>query len=93
VIPPSWTGKGNGSPKEMQGENDGADELRGESNTISAIDSLAENYADPTRILSISFLRLANLDNGAFKRLNRYETALWRQAVQAMFVLRTIQHK
>ena len=44
-------------------------------------------------MLSICFLRLANLDNGAFKRLNRYEAALWRQAVQTMFVLRTIRHK
>jgi hypothetical protein len=33
------------------------------------------------------FLRLANLDNGAFDRLSRYETALWRQVGQILFAL------
>jgi hypothetical protein len=33
------------------------------------------------------FLRLANLDNGAFDRLARYETALWRQVSQVLFTL------
>jgi hypothetical protein len=33
------------------------------------------------------FLRLANLDNGAFDRLSRYETALWRQVGQLLFTL------
>ena len=33
------------------------------------------------------FLRLANLDNGAFDRLSRYETALWRQLAQLLFTL------
>jgi len=67
--------------------------MRDETNAASVIDSLADNTVEPTRILTYCFLRLANLDNGAFKRLNRYETALWRQAVQTMFVLRTIRHK
>jgi hypothetical protein len=34
------------------------------------------------------FLRLANLDNGAFERLSRYEAALWRQSCQITFALR-----
>jgi len=33
------------------------------------------------------FLRLANLDNGAFDRLSRYETALWRQVGQVLCTL------
>ena len=33
------------------------------------------------------FLRLANLDSGAFDRLSRYETALWRQVGQILFTL------
>ena len=33
------------------------------------------------------FLRLANLDNGAFDRANRYETALWRQIGQILLTL------
>jgi hypothetical protein len=93
VIPPRWTRKGNGSGDEMEAGNDGSDETEDETSTTSAIDYLADNTADPTRMLSICFLRLANLDSGAFKRLNRYEAALWRQAVQTMFVLRTIRHK
>ena len=91
VIPPRWTRTGNGSGDEVQAGNGGADETRDEANTISAIDCLAAHTADPSRTLTYCFLRLANLDNGAFKRLNRYESALWRQAVQTMFVLRTIR--
>jgi hypothetical protein len=33
------------------------------------------------------FLRLANLENGAFERANRYETALWRQVGQVLLTL------
>jgi hypothetical protein len=42
----------------------------------------AENAAMARR-----FLRLAKFDGGAFERLNRYETALWRQATQLLFAL------
>jgi hypothetical protein len=37
------------------------------------------------------FLRLANLDNGAFDRLSRYETALWRQVSQVLFTLNVLR--
>jgi hypothetical protein len=33
------------------------------------------------------FLRLADLDNGVFERLGRYEAALWRQLRQTLFTL------
>jgi len=33
------------------------------------------------------FLRVANLDNGVFERLGRYEMALWRQVRQTLFTL------
>ena len=33
------------------------------------------------------FLRLANLDSGAFDRLSRYESALWRKVGQILFTL------
>jgi hypothetical protein len=39
--------------------------------------------------LAHSFQRLNNLDNGAFERVGRYETALWRQIVQLMFVIQS----
>jgi hypothetical protein len=41
--------------------------------------------------IALCFLRLANLDNGAFERLNRYETALWRQACQILFTLKFVR--
>jgi hypothetical protein len=50
-----------------------------------------DEAARRTRALSNAFLRLAKLDSGVFERLNRYETALWRQAVQIIFSLRPIQ--
>ena len=66
MIQPRWTRKGNGRADEMQAGNEGAAETRDEANTISAIDHLAGNTANPNRMLSFCFLRLANLDNGAF---------------------------
>ena len=33
------------------------------------------------------FLRVADLDNGVFERLGRYEAALWRQVRQTLFTL------
>jgi hypothetical protein len=44
-------------------------------------------YPANFRDLTYSFQRLTNLDNGAFDRLGRYESALWRQIVQLLFVL------
>jgi hypothetical protein len=43
------------------------------------------------RELTYCFLRLANLDNGAFDRIGRYEVHLWRQIAQTLFALQTIQ--
>jgi hypothetical protein len=33
------------------------------------------------------FLRVADIDNGVFERLGRYEAALWRQVRQTLFTL------
>jgi hypothetical protein len=33
-------------------------------------------------------MRLANINGRVFKRLSRYEAALWRQTVQTLFALR-----
>jgi hypothetical protein len=48
---------------------------------------------DPSRQLTHCFLRLINLDNGVFKRLGRYEAALWRQIVQTLFVLQPLRRR
>jgi hypothetical protein len=49
------------------------------------------DYAQRTRHMTYSFLRLANDEAGVFERLNRYEAALWRQAVQIIFTLHPIK--
>jgi hypothetical protein len=43
----------------------------------------------PPRDLTHCFQRLANFDNGVFERLGRYETALWRQTAQTLFMLQS----
>jgi hypothetical protein len=40
-----------------------------------------------------NFVCLAKLDHGAFKRLGRYEMALWRQVGQVLFTLDTLRWK
>ena len=64
--------------------------------TVSYIARNNSNEADQTSDASNteiarSFLRLANLDNGAFDRASRYETALWRQIGQILFTLDFLQ--
>jgi hypothetical protein len=51
-----------------------------------------EGAASTWRELTYCFLRLANLDNGVFDRIGRYEVHLWRQIVQTLFALQTIRH-
>jgi hypothetical protein len=59
-------------------------------------DPLQRSFHDPvatSRDLTYCFLRLANLDNGVFERLGRYEAALWRQIAQTLLVLRTARYR
>jgi hypothetical protein len=51
------------------------------------LDRSAGSPQSPNNEIGRCFLRLANLDNGAFDRLTRYETALWRQVGQILFTL------
>jgi hypothetical protein len=39
------------------------------------------------RELTHCFLRLGNLDGGAFERLGRYNAALWKQTAQTLLLL------
>lgn len=55
-----------------------------ESRTEQATASLAQQRAESK---ARAFLRLCNLNGEAFDRLGRYETSLWRQAVQTLFLL------
>src|SRR5262245_59645840 len=58
-----------------------------------SIEASSDNPVAHSRDLTCCFLRLANLDSGAFERLGRYETALWRQIVQTLLALRTIRYR
>ena len=73
---------------------------RGDTQDIDAVEhpspGLEPPYADfsqTTRQLTHSFLRVARLDCAAFERLNRYEAALWRQAVQIIFTLSSTKQR
>jgi hypothetical protein len=43
------------------------------------------------RNLTCCFLRLSNIDNGAFDRLGRYNAALWKQTAQTLFLLHAVR--
>jgi hypothetical protein len=45
------------------------------------------------RALTYCFLRLGNLDNGAFERLGRYHAGLWRQTAQTLFLLQSARRR
>jgi hypothetical protein len=49
----------------------------------------APQPVNSARDLAHCFLRLANLDNGVFERLGRYESALSRQVVRILFLLKS----
>jgi hypothetical protein len=53
-------------------------------------ESLAATEAERPE-LALRFLQLADLDNGAFERLGRYEAALWRQVRQTIFTLEALR--
>jgi hypothetical protein len=50
----------------------------------------SNNLAGSARRLAHCFMRLANIDNGVFERLNRYESALWRQTGQTVLTIRSL---
>jgi hypothetical protein len=50
---------------------------------------LAPQPINPARDLAHCFIRLANLDNGVFERLGRYESALARQVARILFLLKS----
>jgi hypothetical protein len=50
---------------------------------------LPSHSVSSARDLAHCFLRLANLNNGVFERLGRYESALSRQVVRILFLLKS----
>jgi hypothetical protein len=55
--------------------------------TLAEADRLGCNGPASPRELTHCFLRLGNLDGGAFERLGRYNTALWKQTAQTLLLL------
>jgi hypothetical protein len=53
----------------------------------------AHSSSTSARELTYCFLRLGNLDNGAFELLGRYNAALWKQTAQTLFLLQTIRRR
>jgi hypothetical protein len=49
--------------------------------------------ASSPRQLTHCFLRLGNLDSGAFERLGRYNAALWKQTAQTLLLLGSIRRR
>jgi hypothetical protein len=64
-----------------------------EQNRHDWLEAPSENPVDWARLLTCSFLRLANLESGAFGLLNRYEVALWRQTVQTIIALQAARRR
>jgi hypothetical protein len=56
-------------------------------------DDVSRFCASPisARDLTCCFLRLSNLDNGAFDRLGRYNAVLWKQTAQTLFLLHAVR--
>ena len=57
--------------------------------TIEPTSRSAPRPVNSARDLAHCFLRLANLENGVFERLGRYESALSRQLVRILFLLKS----
>jgi hypothetical protein len=49
--------------------------------------------ASSPRELTYCFMRLGNLDSGAFERLGRYNAALWKQTAQTLLLLGSIRRR
>jgi hypothetical protein len=81
-----------GLPTHRITDSEGAEHIGGPWRTdrdpCGGVSSWAPQPVSPARELAHSFLGLANLDNGAFERLGRYESALSRQVVRILFLIR-----
>jgi hypothetical protein len=73
------------SPSRDEAADDGGLERLDHQASVSS-DASSSRDISP-RDLAQCFQRLAAFDNGLFERLGRYETALWRQMVQTLFLL------
>jgi hypothetical protein len=61
--------------------------------TLAESDRLGSNGPASPRELTYCFLRLGNLDSGAFERLGRYNAALWKQTAHTLLLLGSIRRR
>jgi hypothetical protein len=61
--------------------------------TLAESDRLGCNGPASPRELTYCFLRLGNLDSGAFERLGRYDAALWKQTAHTLLLLGSIRRR
>jgi hypothetical protein len=55
------------------------------------LDRSPKSPVNPSRQLTHSFQRLANLDNGVFERLGRYEATIARQVMKMLYLLQPVR--
>jgi hypothetical protein len=55
--------------------------------------SLCSASSMSVRDLTCCFVRLSNLDNGAFERLGRYNATLWKQTAQTLVLLQSTSRR
>ena len=70
-----------------------ADPIISESNTDGADLQNARENVPPDPNPATIFMRLCNLSSFPIERINRYETALWRQVAQTLFILDTCKKR
>jgi hypothetical protein len=73
-----------------------SDELPDQTPDLMRDESDRLSCSDPSlsaRELTYCFLRLGNLDGGAFERLGRYNAALWKQTAQTLFLLGPVRRR
>jgi hypothetical protein len=80
-------------PKGKNASNTEPPLLAFDSQPEAASEELRHCYVPPMSIrdLTCCFLRLSNVDNGAFERLGRYNAALWKQTAQTFFLLQAVR--
>jgi hypothetical protein len=76
---------------EWYDELDVAPAIDGPSIEVSACDETSRERPDSSQGLAYCFLRVSRLQYGTFDLLSRYETALWRQVAQLVFMLQSVR--
>ena len=82
-----------GSKSDLAWDDHRGGDARGPRNEDRRIDEPSRNPLKTNAEIARCFQRLANVDNGAFERLTRYEVALWRQAERILFILKIVRRQ